>query len=75
MLERLRKHLLLWLTGPFGPPTPDQEIRHRLESLQERMTALEGHRAAVSPPVMPAESPETSAREYGSIPDAHLGAH
>ena len=72
MLERLRKHLLLWLTGPFGPPTPDQEIRHRLESLQERMTALEGHLAAVSPPVTPSES---SAREYGSIPDAHLGEH
>ena len=72
MLERLRKHLLLWLTGPFGPPTPDQEMRRRLESLQERMTALEGHLAAVSPPVTPSES---SAREYGSIPDAHLGAH
>ena len=72
MLERLRKHLLLWLTGPFGPPTPDQEIHPRLESLQERMTALEGHLAAVSPPVTPSES---SAREYGSIPDAHLGAH
>jgi hypothetical protein len=72
MLERLRKHLLLWLTGPFGPPTPDQEMRRRLESLQERVTALEGHLEVLSHPV---QSSESSAAEYGSIPDAHLGAH
>ena len=75
MLERLRKHLLLWLTGPFAPLRPDQEMRRRLESLQQRMTELESHLAVLSHSVPPSESPETSAEEYGSIPDAHLGAN
>lgn len=72
MLERLRKHLLMWLNVPLPlpPPTPTTDLtalKDRMDSLEQLvMNTLQ---TADRQTDFGAEVPE-----FESIPDAHLGA-
>lgn len=75
MLERLRKHLLMWLNGPLVTPRTDQDLLPHLQSLHRRIEILENRLASFPQPGTPSEPSVTPEETHGSIPDAHLGAH